>query len=328
MSLDMGGMLRAVEKDRCRPIVVASHPRSGTHLCIDTLRINFQPCWVRKGWFEPADGLYLSIDGSALEDQPGNVERVSRILSRAKRPIVKTHALSDLHHGGVERSAWTVDPQFADWLNERSSFIYIYRDGRDVLRSLYHYMQPIAPEARVPFSQFIRQRVNGVSRVGAWARHVRSWRNRTGVFHVKMEELVNQPFKTLNRLAADLDLPPAPEEPQIPRRCDADFLSRAWRRLVPAPSSTAIVPRREVAEYSTSRQAFSQEADRRFFHAEAGDLLIELGYEHSADWVDEGFTPDVIAVEHSQKRSTHRDAAAAMASLDDALEDFRTPVIN
>ncbi len=328
MSQDMAAMLRAVNKDRCRPIVVASHPRSGTQLCIDTLRINFKPCWTRKNWFEPADGLYLGLDESAPANQTLDLYRISRILSRARRPIVKTHALSDLHHGGVERPAWTIDQHVANWLNDRSSFIYIYRDGRDVLRSLYHYMQPIAPEARVPFSQFIRQRVNGVSRVAAWAQHVRSWRIRAGVCHVKMEELVNQPFETLNRLAADLDLPPAPDEPQIPRRCDADFLSRAWRRLVPTPSSTAIVPRHEVAEYSTSRQAFSQEADRRFFHAEAGDLLIELGYEQSADWVDEGFNPDVIAAEHSHKKSTNRHNAAAMASLDDALEDFRTPVIN
>lgn len=328
MSLDMAGMLRALDKDRCRPIVVASHPRSGTHLCIDTLRMNFKCCGVRKSWFEPADGLYLGLDGSALIDHPIDLERISRILSRASRPIVKTHALADLHHGGVERSAWRINPQFADWLNERSSIIYIYRDGRDVLRSLYHYMQPIAPEARVPFSQFLRQRVNGLSRVAAWAQHVRSWRKRAGVFHLKMEELLNQPFETLSRLTGSLDLPAAPVDPQLPRRCDADFLSRAWRRLVPTPSSTAIVPRHEVAECSTSRQAFAQEADRRFFHAEAGDLLIELGYERSTGWVDEGFSPDGIAAEHSHKRSTSRHAAAAMASLDDALEDFHAPVIN
>jgi len=328
MSLDIAGMLRAMDKDRCRPIVVASHARSGTHLCIDTLRINFKPCWMKKSWFEPANGLYLGLDGSALADQPLDIHRISRILRRASRPIVKTHVLSDLHHGGVERSPWRINPQFADWLNERSSFVYIYRDGRDVLRSLYHYMQVKAPEARVPFSQFIRQRVNGLSRVAAWAQHVRSWRDRAGVFHVKMEELVNQPFETLHRLAADLDLPPVPDEPQIPRRCDADFLSRAWRRLVPTPSSTAIVPRHEVAECSTSRQAFAQEADRRFFHAEAGDLLIELGYELSANWIDEGFSTSGIGSRHSQKRSTDRHAVAAMAPLDEALEDFRTPVIN
>ena len=324
MPYEVGGIVRVLEKLRCRPIVVASHPRSGTHLCIDTLRINFSPCWMRKSWFEPADGLYLGLDEAAVADQPLNIHRISRILNRASRPIVKTHALSDLYHGGVERSAWTINHHFADWLNERSSFVYIYRDGRDVLRSLYHYMQAIAPEARVPFSQFIRQKVNGLSRVAAWAEHVRSWKKRTGVLHLKMEDLVNQPHEALSRIAASLDLPHAPLEPQIPRRCDADFLSRAWRRLVPTPSSTAIVPRHEVAECATSRQAFAQEADRRFFHAEAGDLLIELGYERSADWIDEGFSPEGIApvCGRNPRRSD------AMVALSNALDDMPAPLIN
>lgn len=325
---EVGGILRALEKLRCRPIVVASHPRSGTHLCIDSLRINFKPCWMRKSWFEPADGLYLGLDGSALTNQRLDIQRISRILSRASRPIVKTHALSDLYHGGVERSAWTINQHLAKSLNERSSFVYIYRDGRDVLRSLYHYMQVIAPETRVPFSQFIRQKVNGLSRVGAWAEHIRSWRTRPGVCHLKMEELVNQPFEALSRIAASLDLPPAPIEPQIPRRCDADFLSRAWRRLVPSPSSTAIVPRHEVAECATSRQAFAREADRRFFHAEAGDLLIELGYERSADWVDEGIASEGMGTVCPLGSAPIRHSSDARVSLNHALEDLRAPMIN
>jgi len=45
------------------PILVISHPRSGTHLTIDFLRRQFEECQSYKYPFESQSHLYLPIEG-------------------------------------------------------------------------------------------------------------------------------------------------------------------------------------------------------------------------------------------------------------------------
>ena len=49
-------------KDK-QPIVVSSHPRSGTHLCIDLLRRQYKACNIPKTLDRGLDDLYFSIEG-------------------------------------------------------------------------------------------------------------------------------------------------------------------------------------------------------------------------------------------------------------------------
>ena len=45
-------LIKGLDRDGIRPIVVASHPRCGTHLLIDTLRLN---CPETRGWKFPGE---------------------------------------------------------------------------------------------------------------------------------------------------------------------------------------------------------------------------------------------------------------------------------
>jgi hypothetical protein len=59
-----------------------------------------------------------------------------------------------------------------------------------------------------------------------------------------------------------------------------------WRRLTGNYESTAILGKPNGNESLNWRKALS-EADRRFIHAHAGELLIQLGYEKDDQWVTE-----------------------------------------
>ncbi len=56
-------------EEKSRPIIIATHKRSGTHLTIDTFRRQFLECnsWKYPG--EPLDRLYLSLE-SVMQGDP------------------------------------------------------------------------------------------------------------------------------------------------------------------------------------------------------------------------------------------------------------------
>ena len=73
------------------PIVINSHPRSGTHLLIDFLRRNYNECAIKKTWNKSLDDSYFSIEG--LLDTKANIENVNRkglrVLASCQSPIIK-----------------------------------------------------------------------------------------------------------------------------------------------------------------------------------------------------------------------------------------------
>lgn len=281
-----GEMLRTLESlDRGghRPIVVASHPRSGTHLCIDTLRLNFPQSASRKRWFERADRLYLDLDllvRSAPDRQPGLIRKV---LSRVPRPIIKTHSLPDFN-GFWPKGQDRFDPHLVEWLRRNASWVYVHRDGRDVLCSLQRYSMGFDPTAHVPLADFIRQCRDGMTRVRAWANHVRSWMAQKRVLCVTMDQLLHRGLTVLPEMAAALGSEWNNHEPVRPRLCDAAFLSRLKRRIIPCPASTAVVANPRFEQPADWRNAFTA-SDRQFFEDESGGLLVRLGYEASDRWV-------------------------------------------
>ena len=134
-----------------RPIVVASFPRSGTHLMIDLLRRQFDA----GGWKLPGEGndaTYLSLERLLPTDRRHmNQVKAIRRLRRSCRPILKTHAMAGL-------AAWQGDlAPWREWLRERADFVYCYRDGRDVMCSMHLWRKGFDSSARVSLSNFIRQ---------------------------------------------------------------------------------------------------------------------------------------------------------------------------
>lgn len=285
MSGETRELLRKLDRLSVRPVVVASHPRSGTHLCIDMLRLNVPACASWKRPFERADRLYLDIDATAENPQAISTSVLLKVLGRTERPLIKTHAYPDLRRILNRPRPLGADPDLLDWLHCHATFVYVYRDGRDALCSLHQYMQAYFPETRVPLSQFLRQREGGFSRVKLWARHVEEWVNDSKVYCVAMNELLHHGRAIFPGLAERLGVAwDAGRPPAHPPRCGFEYASRIRRRITSRPASTAIAahPRFKAQKW----QAAFSNADREFFLQESGDLLVRLGFEESDHWAD------------------------------------------
>ncbi|WP_423824252.1 sulfotransferase domain-containing protein [Salinibacter ruber] len=175
-----------------------------------------------------------------------------------------------------------------EWLNRQGTVFYIYRDGRDVLCSYQLFRQKFDPDAEGPIGAFIRQDEGGTNRARRWAEHVQSWLRDPEVHGVQFERLLDQPKIVIRELADKLGLNPIWREPLLPRPFQSIWQSR-WARLFRMrPESTAIINGARQEWQDT----FSAE-DRQFFHREAGDVLIDLGYVDSAAWVD-GRSSDLV----------------------------------
>lgn len=259
-----------------KPIIIASHPRSGTHLTIDLLRKQFTEChsWKKRG--EPLDRLYFALEAFSPKN-PLDETTALNILQRPERPIIKTHANPELSYLNKNKPNW------ATWL-QNADTLYILRDGRAVMPSLHLFMQSYNPSTRCSLSEFIRQKQGGVSRVGAWTKHVQSWLDKPNVTPIHFEDIVKKTGPTLDVIGQAIDLTPLHRTPLLPSRIKNLWHGR-WIRLTQTqPESSAIIGFYKGQQVQKWQTAFTQ-SDREFFHQEAGELLIQLGYENSDAWV-------------------------------------------
>jgi hypothetical protein len=269
-------MIKPPDRD---PVVVASHPRSGTHLLLDLLRRQFPACRSWKWPGERLDRLYCNIDELAGRDGILDERTAHRILSRTERPLVKTHAFPGFRTGFLDRHTGEIDASWLEWIQDRATLLYVYRDGRDVLCSYQLFRQSFDPQAQTTIGKFLRQNDNGHNRVRRWADHVRSWMNQPEAEAIRFEAVLTDPAAVLHRLGEILDQDPEMQEPLLPEPFDSIWESR-WARLTGVrPESTAII-NGASKDWETS---FTPD-DRSFFHDQAGDLLLELGYESSPEW--------------------------------------------
>jgi hypothetical protein len=281
LGLERGESMNPLLSGVGRRIVIATHRRSGTHLAIDLLRRHFAACQARKRWGEGVDSLYLNLDRLGARSQPIDEARAESLLRRAERPIVKTHELGRHFEGRGDHAG------FAAAVLADADLYCIHRDARDVLCSLYVYTRSHDRSAPPTLSEFLRQPVQGRSRVRRWAKEVRACLALPGVRPVRYDALVGDPAGAVARFAEELDLAPIPRTAALPRRIRSRWGSRWWRLFATHPEATSI-PASAWGRRSPSWQSEFSHSDRRFFHDEAGDLLIELGYEDSDAWVGAG----------------------------------------
>lgn len=182
--------------------------------------------------------------------------------------------------------------------------IYIYRDGRDVLTSLYFYLTKSGKPQRNPVAMMARRRrghsVEGILGAGDqgaqmlrllememehptgadsnWADHVRQWRGREDVAVVAYEDLLTDPVPTMSRAFAELghQIEPRLMEASVQLH---DFSLRTGRK--PGDSVESSFRRSGVS--GGWREHFTPELARAFDDY-AGDLLVDLGYEQDRTW--------------------------------------------
>ena len=260
--------------DEIRPIVVATHPRSGTHLTIDLLRKQFEACqgWL---WFgETLHHLYLNLDRLIPGHSPGlSLDRAQGLLQRASRPIIKTHSKPEFakHEDAAK--------QFARHIVNAGDVIYVIgMEGMCYAPPMYG-SRSMIPATRCSLAKFIRQMVDGKSRVRLWADHVAAWTSQDNVHVLKFEDIISSTRVVIQQLGERLTLDPLWESPYLPEKIEqggrwADY----WRRITRNFESTAIVGRYNGKEPEDWERAFT-ESDRLFFEEEAGDTLRAFGYE-------------------------------------------------
>ncbi len=201
-------------------------------------------------------------------------------MQRTRRPLVKTHSWPGYQQGFLDSHDGGLDRGWVDWLDEHATVFYVYRDGRDVLCSYQLFRQSFDPDACGPVGAFLRGTEGGTNRVRRWANHVRAWRDRSNVHLVQFETILNDPESVVRRVGTVIGEEPVLTEPLLPTPFSSIWDSRRARLFGVRPESTAIIN----GESQDWEDAFTAE-DRVFFHEQAGDLLLDLGYEPSADWV-------------------------------------------
>lgn len=195
-----------------KPVLIASHRRSGTHLSLDLIRRNFPACQPRMLPLENPHHSYLNLDRFEPGHKvPCDKREALRLLSKAHRPMLKTHA---------EPGFQNIDPAHAALVKDivdRSHVIYVSRDGKRVMCSMWTWRRVFDPAARVPFDEFIRQTDDqGRSRVRVWAEHVAAWRKVPGVLMVDFERIIKDTPALLKEIAEFLAEKPEPQSPPLP----------------------------------------------------------------------------------------------------------------
>lgn len=260
-------------------IFVASFPRSGTHLTIDFLRKQFKECQAKTSFWESRHRTYLTL-GHLSETNANfvNHDKALKILRKAEVPIIKTHESPGFEELGEENE------DFINQLKQKAVFFYVVRDARQVLVSLYFGLKGHSLEFDCSFSCFLRQENKGLSWPKRWANHVRIWTTQPRATLVRYEDIILNPLNCIQKWADILDLAPQFKEPLLPAKfCPEnrwqDYLFRLTRKI----ESTAI-----DSKFSSQKQSWKDLMsweDRFFFHQEAGDMLIKLGYEQDDSWI-------------------------------------------
>ncbi len=255
-------------------IVVASHRRSGMRWTIDALRHNSRDI----------NDSYMSLEQMRADNDAAVPLSTFRrqLLNMDGRVLINVHDLpaADSWKGLDERL-------FARTVLQHSPTIYAHRDGRDVMVSLYYYMQSFSETVRhQSFSQFLRGEAapdgeaSALSRPGYWAYHVECWMKKENLLAIAYADLETNYEATLRKLAAFLQVEVAenlrPLSMPGPVENEA-ILGAMLGRLGLRRRRNANLDQARVGKSGDWRKLFDRR-DREFFMNEAGAAMERMGY--------------------------------------------------
>jgi len=253
-------------------VVIATHRRSGTQWAIDALRNNSPDI----------NATYMALEQmEAGHDAAIPLAKFRRqLLNHEGKVLINVHDLPS-----AESWSGLDERLFARTILNNSPTIYVHRDGRDVMVSLYYYMQSFSETVRnQSFARFLRGESalagvdSGFSRPGFWAHHVKSWLEKDNLLAVSYNDIETNYEATLRRMADFLNVSLNQRfEPvsALGRQDDESKIDSMLGRL-------GVRPRRgdrpRIGRSGDWRQHFDKR-DRAFFMKEAGDMMRRLGYE-------------------------------------------------
>ncbi len=237
-------------------ILVASHRRSGTHWTIDTIRHNFPT----------VNNKFITLE-RILPNHPSPMtidEFKSGLEQKHEKVIIKTH----LTPFEVDEIADNNLKKIIQFVFETSKIIYVVRDGRDVLNSLFYYTKSFSKKTQeITLMEFFNQdlgknhTINKINRVEYWKLHVKKWLTKEdNMFLLKYESLTEKFNNIVQELESYLEIPKS---------------QQIYRPELKSKGSSAIFPRKGVV--GDYKQNFSED-ELVFFNHTVGDLLEDLGY--------------------------------------------------
>ena len=256
-------------------VIIATHRRSGTQWAIDALRNNSPE---------------ISDTYMALEQMEGGRDAVvpladfrRQLLNLDGKVLINVHNLP-IAEAWSGRDEW----QFARTILKNSPTIYVHRDGRDVMVSLYYYMQSFSETVRnQSFADFLRGEsvltgaASGFSRPGFWAHHVKSWLGKENLMAVAYSEIETNYEATVKQMADFLKVSLYPNLQPVSAlgRQEGDGMIDAMLGRLGVPRGRGAGPHRQrIGKSGDWRRVFDRR-DRDFFMREAGDMMRHLGYE-------------------------------------------------
>jgi hypothetical protein len=167
--------------------------------------------------------------------------------------------------------------------------IYIVRDPRDVMLSMYHFQRKCRViEDQFPLEKYATQFIAGkTSPYGSWGDNVASWlvtrQNRPGFLLLRYEDMLEDAARELNKVVAFLQIPPDAERiANAVRRSVADEMRKLERSQAHLWSSTKStrqdLPFVRAAKAGGWRTELPEEAVSQLEGA-WGHLMTHLGYE-------------------------------------------------
>jgi hypothetical protein len=265
--------------DALRPVLVASHPRSGTHLVMDLLRRQFRSLNTWRAWGLPLDYLYLNLERLGADSRRFPEALARRIVNRPRRALLKTHFDARFEAG------WALDetvPPARHWLQlvSQAHAIYVLRHPLDVMASYHQFLCGIDKNlVELDFMSFLRSsHWDGSSnRLVWWSRHVMGWAERNGVIVLRYEDIVDRTGDILAQVSVALGEGSAGIHPLLPPKITSASQSRLKRLVRLSPSSTAIVADRNRFPAHNWRKSLTT-SDLTWIEQQIGDSLSRFGY--------------------------------------------------
>lgn len=215
------------------PILVASHPRSGTHFLIDSIRANFPYSNIKKKYLETNEATYFNLERLTSPKQQKSEKDFFSKIAENENVIIKTHYNVSFDKTWIDEETGKISNRVKEFL-QTTRQLYMYRNPEKVLVSHHQFMENI--EGRdIDFNEFLIDR----GYLKNLMNHMEGWLKKESVVGICYDDVLRCPETTLRNALQGLEYVSGNFKKPIHLRTVAS--SRIQRIFTRNPSSTAIV---------------------------------------------------------------------------------------
>ncbi len=250
-------------------IIVISHRRSGTHLTIDTIRNNFKR--YKKHHF-------FTLNEDILQEE--NQKEFFR-LCKTNSVVIKTHFLPNFNIYSLPKNLVKQIQEVFD----NSHLIYVYRNGLDVMVSLYEYMKKFDTSVQqMDFNNFIFTKNNfdktekEYNRFEFWKQHITSWKSSSykKIHYIKYEDFLKNYEVSINKIAEIFNIEKSTNivDIRLQNISHKGVVNKILNRLKGIQKTSVSARKGSIGDY---KNYFSEESLKAFF-IENKEFMESLEY--------------------------------------------------